>query len=217
MVLTPVSGSSADSQSASPPANPPAGGDSAQKFWEFADLGFDTGKKLWFVQFYNAGNENVGTYFARTVVISKGWAAQYQWKDAKGGPFWHVRERFYASEIERLSMDPGGGTLTIVFKEDGADEPQVTVPTDFAYLLYAYHLTSKDAGRAPMGFVEFFGPDGSSLGRVDNRWIIIEGVERRTSGDYPSVRIRVERKDIGTITVSGTTIIVKGMRPVRTT
>lgn len=212
-----MSGSSADSQGASPSANPAAGTGTGQKFWEFADLGFDTGKKLWFVQFYNAGNENVGTYFARTVVISKGWAAQYQWKDSKGGPFWHVRERFYASEIERLSMDPGGGTLTIVFKEDEADEPEVSIPTDFAYLLYAYHLTSKEVGRAPMGFVEFFAPDGSLLGRVENRWIIIEGVERRTSGEYPGVRIRVDRKDIGAITVSGTALIVKGKRPVGTT
>ncbi len=211
-----MSGSSADSQGVSPPANPASGSGSGQKFWEFADLGFDTGKKLWFVQFYNAGNENVGTYFARTVVISKGWAAQYQWKDSKGGLFWHVRERFYASEIDRLSMDPSGGALTIAFKEDGADEPEVSIPTDFAYLLYAYHLTSKDLGRAPMGFVEFFSPDGSPLGRVENRWIIIEGVERRTSGEYPGVRIRVDKKDIGAITVSDTAIIVKGKRPVRT-
>ena len=117
-----MAASSAESQGTTPAA--PSGSSSSQKFWEFADLGFDTGKKLWFVQFYNGVNENVGTYFARSVDITGGWAAQYQWKDAKGAPFWHVRERFYATEIERLSIDPGGGTITLVFKEEGATGPR---------------------------------------------------------------------------------------------
>ena len=77
-----MSGSSADAQNTSSSAAAPSASGSAQKFWEFADLGFDTGKKLWFVQFYNGINENVGTYYARGVDITGGWAAQYQWKDA---------------------------------------------------------------------------------------------------------------------------------------
>ena len=200
-----MAASSAESQGTTPAA--PSGSSSSQKFWEFADLGFDTGKKLWFVQFYNGVNENVGTYFARSVDITKGRAAQYQWKDAKGAPFWHVRERFYATEIERLSIDPAGGAITLVFKGGGdATRPEGSVPPDyFAYLLYAYHLTSKEtSGRAPMGFVEFYGSERlrRRAGRepLDN----YEGVSRKTVGDYPGVRIRVDREDIGSVTLSST-------------
>lgn len=204
-----MSGSSADAQGVPPPAESPAGSGTGQKFWEFADLGFDTQKKLWFVQFYNAANENVGTYFANSVNISGGRAAQYQWKDSKGALFWHVRERFYATEIEHLSMDPSAGVLTVVFKEE-AEEAGGSVPADFAYLLYAYHLSSKGSGRAPMGFVEFYDANASPVGRAENRWIIIERVKRRTFGEYPNVRIRIDRKDIGAITMTGTALVVKG-------
>jgi hypothetical protein len=204
-----VSESSADTQPGSSTTPAPSSGD-AQKFWEFADLGFDTGKKLWFIQFYNAVNENVGTYFGRTVNIARGRAAQYQWKDAKGAPFWHVRERFYATEVEKLSIDPTGGVITLVFKEEEAEGAEKGVPEDFAFLLYAYHLTSKESGRAPMGFVDFYDSEGGLVGRVENRWIIIEGASRRTSGEYPGVRIRVERKDIAQMTVTRTAIIIEG-------
>ena len=142
--------------------------------------------------------------------VSGGWTAQYQWKDAKGAAFWHVRERFYATEIERLSIDPAAGVINLIFKE--AEDSGERVPDDFAYLLYAYHLTSKGRGRAPMGFVEFYGADGVPVGRVENRWIIVERVKRTTFGEYPGVRIRVEREDIGNITVTGTTIVIRGKR-----
>lgn len=205
-----VSESSADAQAVSSAATAASSSGDDQKFWEFADLGFDTEKKLWFVQFYNAKNVNVGTYFARTVDITRGRAAQYQWKDARGAPFWHVRERFYATEIEKMAMDPAGGVITVVFKEEETDGAEGKIPASFAYLLYAYHLTSKETGeRAPMGFVEFYDANGSSLGRVDNRWIIIEGVNRRTTGEYPGVRIRIEGNDVGRITVTQTAIIIQ--------
>lgn len=204
-----MNGSSAEAQGAPPSGEPPSGSVAGQKFWEFADLGYDTQKRLWFIQFYNASNENVGTYFANTVDISGGRAAQYQWKDAKGAPFWHVRERFYATQIDRLSVDPGGGVITLLFKEE--EEEEVTeAPSEFEYLLYAYHLTSKGSGRAPMGFVEFYGADGSPVGRIENRWIIIERLKRRTFGEYPGVRIRAERRDVGSITVTGTSVVIKG-------
>jgi hypothetical protein len=213
-VLTSVSESSADAQAVSGGAPASTSTGDSQKFWEFADLGFDTGKKLWFIQFYNGTNENVGTYFARSVNITRGRAAQYQWKDAKGAPFWHVRERFYATEVEKLAMDPMGGAMTLVFKGEEAPLEEEKVPSEFAYLLYAYHLTSKEKGRAPMGFVDFYGSDGSLVGRVENRWIIIEGVDRKTFGEYPGVRIRIDRNDIGVVTMTRTAIIIEG-KPVK--
>lgn len=198
--------SSADAQQASGAKSPSANED--QEFWEFADLGFDTKKKLWFIQFYNATNENVGTYFARIIDITGGRATQYQWKDAEGRTFWHARERFYATEMESFSIDQTRGKITLVFKNE-EEKKEGDVPSEFAYLLYAYHLSSKNGGRAPMGFVEFYDAAGRSVGRLDNRWIIIEGVNRRTFGEPPRIRIRVERKEIGRIIASNTALIIQ--------
>jgi hypothetical protein len=107
-------------------------------------------------------------------------------------------------------MDPAGGAITLIFRDEDASESGKDIPEDFSYLLYAYHLTSKERGRAPMGFVEFYDSEGSSVGRVDNRWIIIEGVNRRTVGEYPALRIRAERADIAEMTVTQTAIILEG-------
>jgi hypothetical protein len=206
--------SSDDRDSSSAATTASKANDTDQKFWEFADLGFDTGKNLWFIQFYNGTNENVGTYFAKSLSLAGGRAAQYQWKDAQGGSFWHVRERFFATEIEKFSIDPAGGSIKLNFyKEEGAEDDK-TAPTEFAYILYAFHLSSKDGGRAPMGFVEFYDSRGGLIQRINNRWIIIEGLDRRTTGEFPEIRLRVEGKDVGAITVTRTAIVIQGKPPV---
>jgi hypothetical protein len=205
-----VAESSEARQGASAATTSPNASDDSQKFWEFADLGFDTGKKLWFLQFYNGKNENVGTYFAKSLSLSGGRAAQYEWKDAQGGPFWHVRERFFAAEVEKFTIDPAGGTIRLSFRDEQGQEDDTTAPAEFAYLLYAYHLSSKDGGRAPLGFVEFYDPKGGLIQRVDNRWILIEGLDRRTFGEFPQIRLRVEGNDVGHIVVTPTVIIIQG-------
>jgi hypothetical protein len=189
------------------PVGQPPRGDS---LWEFADLGFDTGKKLWFVQLFDSVNQNVGFYTAKTVVVNGGWAIQYQWKDMQGRPFWHVRERFQASEVEGLHVDMKGN-LVINFKKNHGEEDG-HVPKNFAYLQYAYHLTTKETphsvDRCPMGFVEFLNQEGEVVGRVNNRWIIVEDVIRKTTGELPKIRIRVDRKDIGSIMVSRSSVVI---------
>jgi hypothetical protein len=178
-------------------------------FWEFADLGFDTGKKLWFVQFYDETNKSVGSYFARSITINKGSAAQYEWKDTQGRAFWHVRERFFAREVEGFTVTPTG-SVSISFKAGPAVDAGA-VPEDFAYLTYAYHLSNRDeTERAPMGFVEFFNAKGDLLRRIDNRWIIIEDAGRKTVGDYPRIRLRMERSEVKNIIVTRTVIVLQG-------
>jgi hypothetical protein len=199
------------SQSQAPKPRPaaPSTPQVSPTFWEFADLGFDTGKKLWFIQFYDEANKSVGSYFARNITISKGSAAQYQWKDTQGRVFWHVRERFFAREVEGFMISPSGN-VTITFKA-GADTDAGAVPEEFAYLTYAYHLSNKEESeRAPMGFVEFFNAKGDLLRRVENRWIIIEDASRKTTGEYPKIRLRMERKDVKNIIVTRSAIILQG-------
>ena len=186
---------------------PPQQGD---VLWEFADIGYDTGKKLWFVQLFDSVNQNVGFYTAKNITMNNGCAIQYQWKDMQGRPFWHVRERFQSSEVEGFQIDMKGN-LIINFKRNHGEEDS-SVPKNFAYLQYAYHLTTKETpqsvDRSPMGFVEFCNQAGDVLGRLNNRWIIIEDVNRRTTGELPKIRIRVDRKDIGRIIVSRSSVII---------
>ena len=186
----------------------PQQGDS---LWEFADIGFDTGKKLWFVQLFDSVNQNVGFYTAKNVTMNRGCAIQYQWKDMQGRPFWHVRERFQSTEVEGFQIDMKGN-LIINFKKNHGEDDGHNIPKNFAYLQYAYHLTTKETpqsvDRSPMGFVEFLSQSGEILGRLNNRWIIVEDVNRKTAGELPKIRIRVDRKDIGSIIVSRSSVII---------
>ena len=183
------------------------------KLWEYADLGFDTEKKLWFVQFFNDSGQNTGAYMAKTVFFKSGDAIQYQWKDSKGRPFWHVRERFFPDEIEKIDIDTKGHDLTIIFKQRRGSASAEVVPKDYAYILYAFHLANKEGSaenRPPTGFVEFYGTDGRLISRFNNRWIAIEGANRKTVGDFPKIRVRVERNDVGNIILTDTVAIIQG-------
>ncbi len=181
-----------------------------ESLWEFADIGFDTGKKLWFVQLFDSVNQNVGFYTAKNVLVNGGCGIQYQWKDMQGRAFWHVRERFQSSEVEGLHIDMKGNLVINFKKVHGEDDGHV--PKNFAYLQYAYHLTTKETpqsvDRSPMGFVEFVDQKGEVIARLNNRWIIVEDVIRRTTGELPKIRIRVDRKDIGSIIDSRSSVII---------
>ncbi|MDA4136538.1 MAG: hypothetical protein OK449_06030 [Thaumarchaeota archaeon] len=200
-----------------PPAEKPAAAPpvayTPENIWEFGDIGFDTDKKLWFVQLTNENNQNVGTYMAKIVVVKRGRAIQYQWKDAQARAYWHVRERFLADDIENIAVDPSGTHLTITFKEEKVKVDEGGAPQDFSYLLYAFHLQNKDilkGNRAPLGFVEFFDAKGELIRRLNNRWIVIEDADRKSVGDYPKIRLRIDKKDIDRVLTTRSTVIIQG-------
>jgi hypothetical protein len=184
-----------------------------QLLWEFADIGFDTGKKLWFLQLFDSVNQNVGFYTAKSITINGGCGIQYEWKDMQGRPFWHVRERFLASEVEGFQIDVKGN-LFINFKHGYNIRHNDDVPGDYAYLLYAYHLTTKETvqsyDQAPLGFVEFCDKDGEIISRLNNKWIVVEDVKRKTVGELPKIRIRVDREEIARLIATRSTIVIVG-------
>jgi len=197
-------------QAAKPLVPPPSSPSVPEKFWEFADVGFDTGKKLWFIQFSDEKNQSVGSYFARNITLTRGTAIQYQWKDTQGRAFWHVRERFFADEVEGFTIEPSGN-ISVVFKSAHGPGP-TKIPEDYSYILYAYHLSSKEENaKPPTGFLEFFNSKGEVVHRVHNKWIIIEDVRRKTSGEYPKLRLKIEKKDVKNIIVTKSTIIIQGI------
>jgi len=183
--------------------------------WEFADIGFDTQKKLWFVQLFDSVNANVGFYTAKNIIMMGGCAIQYQWKDMQGRPFWHVRERFLASEVEGFHIDMRGNLVVNFKKNNGAETADAEdVPSMYSFLQYAYHLTSKEtpaaSDMAPMGFVEFCNENGTVLKRLNNKWIIVEDANRKTVGEFPKVRIRIDFKDITRIVVTRSAVVITG-------
>jgi len=181
--------------------------------WEFGDVGFDTEKRLWFVQVTNEVNQNVGTYMAKNVSLKGGRATQYQWKDAQGRAYWHVRERFFAHEIDNIGVDPSGTKLTVTFNDPSTEGDNDEAPKEFSYILYAFHLFNKDAAkgnRAPLGFVEFYDGAGDLIRRLNNRWIIVEDIDRKSVGEYPKIRLRIEGKDVDRIVATRTAIVIQG-------
>lgn len=177
--------------------------------WEFGDIGFDTAKKMWFVQLTDKANEIISTRHGRSVKVCGGTVAQYQWKDTDGRVFWHVRERFFARDVASIAETPDG-EIRIEF--NGSREVGTSaVPEHFEYIVYAYHLTDKTADTAsPMGFLEFFGKDGQSLQRIDNKWIFLEAATHSTEGTYPKIRMRVERSDLKDVLVTSSCVILRG-------
>ena len=179
------------------------------KFWEFADLGFDTAKKAWFIQFVSETNQNVGSYLAPSITMTGGDAIQYEWKDNKEKVLWHVRERFFSEEFDGFVVDPAGA-MTVNFKDETDQNEDLHTPKEYAYIEYAYHLTSKDGDKAPTGFVEFFNEKGEVIRRFNNRWIIVEKVFRKTAGEFPRIRLMAKKSDISEVIVSRTAIIISG-------
>jgi len=60
------------------------------------------------------------------------------------------------------------------------------------------------------GYVEFLDKNGKALRRINERWIIVEGLDRRTIGEYTHMRLRVEREEIKTILVTKIAAIISG-------
>jgi hypothetical protein len=180
----------------------------AAGLWEFGDIGFDPTRKLWFIQLIDEDNRVAGVYYGNNITVTKGCAIQYQWKDQRGKPAWHVRERFFSRNVEKLTVD-SSGEIKINFKADSSGNLPI-IPSDFAYICYAYHLSSRGDSLAPTGFVEFFDSSGTLLKTLDNRWIIVEDVSRRTSGVFPAIRIRVERNEVEHIVVTSSSILLLG-------
>lgn len=177
--------------------------------WEFGDIGFDTARKQWFLTLTDERNQIISSQYARQVVVHGGNAIQYQWKDLDGRPFWHVRERFSSRDIESIT-EMRDGTLCLRFRGHSADAG--AVPVDYSYLAYAYHLNNKadNDHRAPLGFVDFFDGDDQHIMRIEQRWIVLEDIARKTWGEYPNIRLRIERSDIGDIMVTASCVVIRG-------
>jgi len=168
--------------------------------WLWANVGFDTMKKLWFVELYNHSG-NTQTYIARNVILNDGYGVQYQWQNRGQHAFWHVRERIFASDVRRISYDESGNLVIESVRIEGVDEE---TPAHYSHLCYAFSL------KTSRGFVEFFDANNKLLKKINEKWLVVEGLTRKTIGEYPNIRFRVEREDIKKIVVTKTALILMG-------
>lgn len=173
---------------------------SAGRQWTWGDLGFDIAKKLWFVDLQDYKG-SVKLFPAKNVILKDGAGIQYQWPDKGPREFWHIRERFYVNEVKSIGYDEDGVLVVEFLKVEAVDEE---VPQDFSYLIYAYSL------RTSRGFVEFYDSNNKVLKAIHEKWILVEDLTRRTVGEFPAIRLRVESKDIKKIVVTKTAIILRG-------
>lgn len=178
---------------------------SLEPVWELADLGYETSKRLWFLQMTGPRNEPAGMIFARSVKIDGGLAHEYGWKDTRGSPGWHVRERFYNEDVQDVLTDGwrdgAFDNLTIRFAPRGKIQPPI--PKEYNYVCYAYKL------RTGKGFVEFF-KDGKKIQFIDDKLVIVEGIQRQTAGEIGDLRLKVPRESIAEIVMTESAVILRG-------
>ena len=182
--------------------------------WLFANIGFDTQKKLWMIEFFDELGQwpPFHVVLATDIFLDGGDGKQFEWHDPQGA-HWHVRERIYRRDVERIDLIPvprnpvfpfsDEAKVIITCKPGPTDAP--TVDERWEKLRYAY-----DVNGDSRGFVEFLDADEQVVQRLPGRWIITESVPRRTVGTFPNIRLEVKRSDVSGIFVGESTIVICG-------
>jgi hypothetical protein len=170
--------------------------------WEWGDIGFDTKRKLWFAALFNETGK-VEWHYAKNIVLDHISSIQYQWPHP-GKNSWHVRERIFAENVKQIDYDEKGN---LVIKFLPIFVHKESVPANYSYISYAFSLhTSK-------GFIDFYDENHKLVTTLSNKWIIVEDLKRRTIGEFPNIRLRVEKKDVKEIIITQTTAIIIGNTP----
>jgi hypothetical protein len=168
--------------------------------WEWADLGFDTKSRIWFLQLFNYSG--VAEIFqAREILLTGGSAVQYQWPQIGLRPMWHVRERIFSREVGTIEYDEEGRLVVEHVTEVRAKEQ---VPETYESITYAYSISTA------RGILEFRDRDNTVVKRIDDRWIVVENLARKTIGEFPDIRLTVRREDIENILLTDTCVIIQG-------
>jgi hypothetical protein len=178
--------------------------------WLFANIGFDTNVKVWFIDFIGQNGKLLSRIFGPEVVVVGGNAKQIEWYDEGEGPFYHIRERIYPDGLisirQEASDDPVHmpGKITITYKEitEEHDDGVPTIPDTWETVRYAYDVKSS------RGFAEFLDADGKLLCKITDRWILVEGLTRRTIGEFPNIRLEAKRQDVSRVVLTDTILVL---------
>jgi hypothetical protein len=168
--------------------------------WVWGNIGFNMVKNRWFVDLRNHQG-TVQVYSTASLLLRGGCGIQYQWPTQDSRSAWHVRERIFANDIETFHYEKDG---LLVGQGRSSEAYNAYVPNDYFYLCYAFsNATSR-------GFVEFYDERDTLIAQLKNKWLILEDVARRTVGQFPKIRFRIERCDVAEILLSRTAMIIIG-------
>jgi hypothetical protein len=173
------------------------------RMWEWADLGFNTKSKVWFLELFNHSGL-IEAYQASDIMLRSGSAVQYQWPQKGERPMWHVRERLSARDVTDIEYDDYEEEGTLVVRAAVKAASREEIPEGFDSITYAYSLA--DA----RGFVEFRDAHGAVLKKIEGRWIAVENLTHRTVGTYPDIRLSARKEDIGRIVLTDNCMIIEG-------
>lgn len=167
--------------------------------WMWAYVGFDTGRRLWFVDLRNYGG-TTQVVSAERLIIIRGNISQHQWPDRQR-PFWHIREMLHSSDVTDLRLEAAN---TLVIESRAAQKAPAIAPSEYLYLCYAF------SRRTSRGFIEFFDSKDKLIARIEDKWIIAEDVTHYSVGEYPNLRFRVDQNDIAELIITRTAAMIIG-------
>lgn len=168
--------------------------------WQLADVGFSPRSRLWFVQLFDQSGLTE-TYQSREIMLRGGTGVQYQWPQMGPRPMWHVRERIFPRDVDKISYDEQG---TLVVEQAIDARAKENIPDSFDSITYAYSLSTA------RGFVEFRDRENKVTKRIDDRWIAVENLTHNTVGTFPDIRLKAKREDIGSIVITNTCVVIQG-------
>jgi hypothetical protein len=184
--------------------------------WVYAQVGFNTERRLWFTDFYDSRAQIAGFWIGKSIELRDGTTYQYGWVDTgrfpdgspnpnvPRDPLHHVREQFLAEHVQRVSMEDDH--LTVEFqrgKEPTSEEP-LPVPEGVAALDLAYSLTD---GK---GFIECVDAQDKVVSKLAGKLLVTENLTQKTVGTYPHIRLRTPIELVGGLVITGTACVVVG-------
>jgi hypothetical protein len=187
--------------------------------WARGQLGFNTQRELWFVDYFDRKGQSAGFNMARHVDIRHGTTYHAAWPDnglnPDGSPdpnrrdFYHIREEFRAELVKRVAIEDS--TIVVEFVRgkmpDELSEPPTPLHDDAVAVQMAYSTAD---GR---GFVEEVDRNGLVLRRLDQKWLMTENLTQATVGSWQpdrAIRLRTERADFLGYVITGTTCVIVG-------
>jgi hypothetical protein len=183
--------------------------------WEYADVGFDTGRKLWVLQFNDAKGNGAGNMPGRAIELRDITSFQAAWPDNGVLPdgsynptnFWHIRQRILAEHVASVYLEGERVVVQGVRGQEADGEAPYVPGEDVDAVQFAYsRSTSK-------GLVELVRADGSiKEERLQGRWIFTENLTMRTVGEFPNIRLRAQRDSLAGLVLTGTTCTIVGRK-----
>lgn len=171
--------------------------------FDFVDIGFNTQVRKWMLEFYDNSGMQTGVQMVRGVEIYNGCGSQFAFKNPMMGgprPIWHVRERYYKTEINQIEIVQD----TAMIKSISSFKPYV-IPENYVYLRYNYSINNNICK------LFFLDSNHVQIGEpCIRRYVLVDGLDHKTHGDYPNIYLECKRDDVREVILTDSYAIITG-------